>query len=49
MLDLIRTQLIEKNIGFEYLTGQTKDRSARVENFQNTEEIRVFLISMKAG
>ena len=49
MLDLIRAELIAKNISFEYLTGQTKDRAARVENFQNNAGIRVFLISLKAG
>jgi len=49
MLDLIREELKAKNIAFEYLTGQTKDRSARVENFQNNDKIRVFLISLKAG
>lgn len=49
MLDLIREELKSKNIPFEYLTGQTKDRAARVDNFQNNTEIRVFLISLKAG
>jgi SNF2 family DNA or RNA helicase len=49
MLDLIRPELEKRNIKFEYLTGQTKDRAARVENFQNDPETRVFLISMKAG
>ncbi len=49
MLDLIRNELVGKNIAFEYLTGQTKDREARVENFQTNENVRVFLISLKAG
>ncbi|TLV02676.1 DEAD/DEAH box helicase [Dyadobacter luticola] len=49
MLDLIRPELEKRNIGFEYLTGQTKDRAAKVENFQNNPDVRVFLISMKAG
>jgi SNF2 family DNA or RNA helicase len=49
MLDLIREELVKKNIPFEYLTGQTTDREARVENFQNNPDIRVFLISLKAG
>src|SRR5690606_1533677 len=31
------------------LTGQTKDRAAQVDNFQNNKEVRVFLISLKAG
>ncbi|TDE15380.1 DEAD/DEAH box helicase [Dyadobacter psychrotolerans] len=49
MLDLIKEQLLARNITFEYLTGQTKDRAARVDNFQNNENVRVFLISLKAG
>jgi len=49
MLHLISKQLTENNIPFEYLDGKTKDRQARVDNFQNNDEIRVFLISLKAG
>jgi SNF2 family DNA or RNA helicase len=49
MLDLIRPQLEERGIGYEYLTGKTRDRGARVENFQTNENVRVFLISLKAG
>lgn len=49
MLDLIKTQLEHHNIQFEYLTGQTKDRGEKVSNFQKNKDIRVFLISLKAG
>jgi SNF2 family DNA or RNA helicase len=49
MLDLIRLELDKRQISHEYLTGQTKDREERVHNFQNDNEIRVFLISLKAG
>jgi len=49
MLDLIRQELDQRKISHEYLTGQTKDREERVHNFQNDNEIRVFLISLKAG
>ncbi|WFB68156.1 DEAD/DEAH box helicase [Chryseobacterium sp. WX] len=49
MLDLIKTELERHNIQFEYLTGQTKDRGEKVTHFQNNEDIRVFLISLKAG
>jgi SNF2 family DNA or RNA helicase len=49
MLDLIKTKLEERKISFEYLTGQTRNRQARVDNFQNNPEVRVFLISLKAG
>ncbi len=49
MLDLLKTQLEHKNIPFEYLTGQTKDRASKVHSFQTNKDIRVFLISLKAG
>lgn len=49
MLDLIKAELEHHNIGYEYLTGQTKDRGEKVTHFQNNEDIRVFLISLKAG
>lgn len=49
MLDLIKAELLERNISFEYLTGQTKNRAAKVNEFQENENVRVFLISLKAG
>ncbi|WP_250254632.1 SNF2-related protein [Chryseobacterium sp. Marseille-Q3244] len=49
MLDLLKPELERHGIPFEYLTGQTKDRGQKVANFQENEEIRVFLISLKAG
>lgn len=49
MLQLIKNRLEADNIVFEYLDGSTRDRQARVDNFQNNAEVRVFLISLKAG
>ncbi|MCL8537895.1 DEAD/DEAH box helicase [Chryseobacterium gallinarum] len=49
MLDLLKTELEHHGILFEYLTGQTKDRGKKVNNFQENDKIRVFLISLKAG
>jgi SNF2 family DNA or RNA helicase len=49
MLDLIKTELEAINIPFAYLTGQTRDRAAQVNEFQGNEAVRVFLISLKAG
>ncbi len=49
MLDLIRTELQSRDIPFEYLTGQTRNRARHVQNFQDNGEVRVFLISLKAG
>jgi SNF2 family DNA or RNA helicase len=49
MLDLIRKELKGRDIGHSYLTGQTRNREAAVNEFQNNPDIRVFLISLKAG
>jgi len=49
MLTLIRRALAEDSIAYEYLDGATKDRQARVENFQRDDGPPVFLISLKAG
>jgi len=49
MLDLIKTELENREISFEYLTGQSKNRGAKVHNFQTNPDVRVFLISLKAG
>jgi hypothetical protein len=49
MLKIIKTRLEEDQILYEYLDGETKNRQEKVENFQNNTNIRVFLISLKAG
>lgn len=49
MLDLIKERLVQQGVSFEYLTGQTKNRAARVKNFQENPAVSVFLISLKAG
>ncbi|TKC60097.1 DEAD/DEAH box helicase [Pedobacter hiemivivus] len=49
MLDLIRKELYERGIAHEYLTGQTRNRAGAVASFQDNPEVRVFLISLKAG
>ncbi|MGY0407705.1 MAG: SNF2-related protein, partial [Polaribacter sp.] len=49
MLQLIRDRLDNENIEYEYLDGKTQKREDRVANFQETEDLRVFLISLKAG
>jgi superfamily II DNA or RNA helicase len=48
-LDLFRQELDEKKVRYAYLDGSTKDRQAQVEVFQNDEQIKLFLISLKAG
>jgi superfamily II DNA or RNA helicase len=51
MLALIRQKLEELKIKYEYFDGSTSapDREKAIQNFQNNDEIRVFLISLKAG
>lgn len=49
MLQLIEKALQEREIRYSLLTGQTRKRKEVVNEFQQNEEIRVFLISLKAG
>ncbi|MEO6915805.1 MAG: DEAD/DEAH box helicase [Chitinophagaceae bacterium] len=51
MLALIREKLKGLGIKYEYFDGSTTaiDREKAIQNFQNQEECRVFLISLKAG
>ncbi|MFD1245724.1 DEAD/DEAH box helicase [Paralysiella testudinis] len=49
MLQLIQTRLQAENIECEYLDGQTRNRREKVANFQTNADVRVFLISTKAG
>lgn len=48
MLELIQEALKAARIPYALLTGQTRDRAAPVEDFQNGK-VPVFLISLKAG
>ncbi|MEP6821614.1 MAG: SNF2-related protein [Chthoniobacterales bacterium] len=49
MLKLLRERLEAQKIPFTYLDGQTKNRQAEVDKFQNDDAIPVFLMSLKAG
>ncbi|KAA0991275.1 DEAD/DEAH box helicase [Dyadobacter aurulentus] len=48
-LDLFRHYLDENQTKYAYLDGSTKDRQEQVETFQGREDIKIFLISLKAG
>lgn len=48
-LAIIKNYLDQEGITYAYLDGSTKDRQAQVEKFQEQEEVKVFLISLKAG
>ncbi len=49
MLQIIERELKKTKIPYTYLDGSTTNRQARVDAFQNDDNIRVFLISLKAG
>ncbi len=49
LLKIVRERLDSEGLVYEYLDGKTRDRQARVERFQNDEDCRLFLISLKAG
>jgi SNF2 family DNA or RNA helicase len=51
MLGLIKEELIRLNIPFEYLDGKSSfsQREQSVNSFQNDPNLRVFLISLRAG
>src|SRR5690606_11718439 len=51
MLALIREELEKRNIPYVYFDGSssTLDRENAIQQFQNDEACRVFLISLKAG
>jgi superfamily II DNA or RNA helicase len=49
MLKLISAQLEEQGTPYCYLDGGTKDREKVVDQFQQSAEIPVFLVSLKAG
>ena len=49
LLKIILEHLDRRGIAYEYLDGATRDRQARVERFQNKEDRRLFLVSLKAG
>ncbi|MBP7082091.1 MAG: DEAD/DEAH box helicase, partial [Rhodocyclaceae bacterium] len=48
MLELIEIELVKRKYKYSKLTGQTKDREAAIEEFQQGR-VPLFLISLKAG
>lgn len=49
MLELMKEHLEKENIKYEYLTGSTINREERIKKFKESNEIKIFLISLKAG
>ena len=48
-LAILRARLDEEGLTYAYLDGRTRDREAKVDQFQNDPSCRAFLISLKAG
>ena len=48
-LDIYKKYLIDQNIPFAYLDGTTSKRGEVVKEFQANKDIKLFLISIKAG
>lgn len=49
MLELVKSRLQKEHIQFAWITGQTTQREQQVQTFQQDENCKVFLISLKAG
>lgn len=51
VLDFIANHLKENNLKFEMLTGSDKvnERLKKIESYSNSNDIKIFLISLKAG
>ena len=49
LLALLRQELDERELRYEYLDGKVTDRQERVERFQTDPDSKLFLISLKAG
>ncbi|MBC7744296.1 MAG: DEAD/DEAH box helicase [Flavobacterium sp.] len=48
-LDIYRQHLNKEKIAFSYLDGTTNNRGEVVKEFQDNDDIKLFLISIKAG
>ncbi len=49
LLSIVRKELEERGIKYAYLDGSTTKRQAEIDRFMKDDEIKVFLISLKAG
>jgi len=49
MLNIMRTDFQKQGINFEYLDGSSKNRLETVNRFNESENIPLFLVSLKAG
>ena len=49
LLQLLIPELEKSKIAYEYLDGSTRDRMKHVDNFNQSPDIPLFLLSLKAG
>jgi non-specific serine/threonine protein kinase len=49
MLKVLSVHCDGLEVDYEYLDGATRDREERVQRFQSDENVKMFLISLKAG
>ena len=49
LLAIVRDRLDRDQVAYSYLDGRTREREARVEEFQNDPNIKLFLITLKEG
>jgi len=48
-LSIVRKLVEERELDYAYLDGSTKNRQEQVEYFQENKNVKIFLISLKAG
>ena len=49
MLKLLKEMLTEMNVKHEYMDGSTKNRQKVINNFNENNNVRAFLVSLKTG
>ncbi len=49
LLSLVRTEFDARQWNYAYLDGRTRKRGEKVKQFQEDDECKIFLISLKAG
>jgi len=49
MLQILKKMVSRLKIPFEYLDGSTRNREKHIDNFNNNNKIKIFLISLKTG
>ncbi|MFT4667932.1 MAG: superfamily II DNA or RNA helicase [Polaribacter sp.] len=49
LLTIVRKELDKRGISYAYLDGSTTKRQKEVDKFMDNEEVKIFLISIKAG